>query len=400
MDSRQPVIESATGQRRSPSGRNRVLTGAVLLLFVAGGCWMVQRRLSASAKANGPVAVDAVLVKTAQATRQDIPFFVEGLGRVRPPNTVLVRAQVDGQIAEIAFKEGQEVHTGDLLFRIDPRAYQAAVEQDAAKRAQDVAQRDSARKISAGNAALLAKGAIDQQSFDVQQAEVMRLEAVVQADEAALAEAQLQLERTRITSPIDGRAGLRLVDRGNLVHANDAAGLVVINQVQPIAVIVTLPERQLRQINVSPQADGTVPPLAVTAFDRDNQEVLDTGRLAAIDNQIEEASGTIRCKALFPNERLALWPGQFVNVRLLTETRKAALTVPASGVQQGADGYFTYVVRSDLTVELRPLKVAQVENGIAVVDEGLADGETVVIDGQYSLRPGALVRLTSSAPKA
>jgi len=205
------------------------------------------------------------------------------------------------------------------------------------------------------------------------------------------------LERTRITSPIDGRAGLRLVDRGNLVHASDAAGLVMINQVQPIAVVFTLPEDQLQRLRLAPQADVAAPPLTAVASDRDNRAVLDTGRLAAIDNQIDESSGTIRCKALFDNPQLALWPGQFVNLRLLTETRSAALTVPAAAVQHGSDGYFVYVVRADLTAELRRVKVAQVENGVAVIDNGLAEGETVVLDGQYSLRPGSSVRTAGGA---
>jgi multidrug efflux system membrane fusion protein len=337
------------------------------------------------------------LVVTATATRRDVPFYAEGLGRVRALNTVLVRSQVDGQITEIAFKEGQEVRAGDLLVQIDPRPFEAALKQKASKCDQDQAQLDSARKILASDTTLQAKGMIDQQAFDVQQASVRALEALVAADEAAVGEAGLELEHTHITSPISGRAGLRMVDRGNLVHANDAAGLVVINEVQPITVTFTLPERQLQQIGGGRQPEGGAgSPLLATAFDQDYRGVLDAGQLAAVDNQIDEATGTIRCKALFPNEHLALWPGQFVNIRLLTETRKAVLTIPAAAIQQGTAGYFTYVVGRDLTVEPRPLKVAQIEGDVAVIDEGLAAGETVVIDGQYSLRPGATVRVADA----
>jgi multidrug efflux system membrane fusion protein len=406
MDPRDPAFESPPAPRppaaTRPPTRNRLLTGTVVLLLIVGGAWAIHWWWFAAANAKSAHTTadsDAVLVVTATVTRQDVPFYVEGLGRVRALNSVLLRSQVDGQISEIAFKEGQEVHAGDLLVQIDPRAYQAAVEQTAAKRAQDVAQRDSARKIHTGNTALLAKGAIDQQSFDVQQGVVLQLEALVQADEAAAAEASLQLEHTRITSPIDGRAGLRLVDRGNLVRASDPGGLVVINQVQPVTVVFTLPERSLAQITKGLSVDAGRPPITVLAIDRDNQAILDSGELAAVDNQIDETSGTIRSKALFPNARSGLWPGQFVNVRLLTETRKAALTVPAGAVQHGAGGTFAYLVRPDLTVEVRPLEVAQIEEGVAVIDHGLVVGETVVVDGQYSLRPDSHIRSTSAAAK-
>ena len=392
MDSRPPVPEPMPVSR-PPSAGLRLAAGVVLLVLVAGGWWAWQRRLPAAANAGRAAGADAALVTTARVVRQDVPFYAEGLGRVRALNTVLVRSQVDGPITEIAFKEGQEVRAGDLLVQIDPRSFEAAARQAAARLAQDQAQLDSAKKIFANNTALIAKGAIDQQAFDVQQASVRQLEAVVQADEAGVAEAALQLEHTRITSPIDGRAGLRMVDRGNLVHANDAAGLVVINQVQPIAVALTLPESELPRLGANLTTGEKAP---ATAFDRDNAAALDTGELAAVDNQIDETSGTIRCKAVFANARLTLWPGQFVNVRLQTGMRPAALTVPAGAVQHGPDGDFVYVVGARLTAELRPLKVARVGNGMAVIDAGLAEGETVVVDGQYSLRPDAPVRLAGA----
>ncbi|MDB6114517.1 MAG: putative Co/Zn/Cd efflux system rane fusion protein, partial [Lacunisphaera sp.] len=370
MDSLTPV--TVPSDPRPRGARPRLLAGLAIIVLAGGIGWLVYRWWFTGAKdAQTAGGNDAVLVVTARVIQQDVPFYAEGLGRVHPLNSVLVRSQVDGQIGEIAFQEGQEVHAGDLLVQIDPRTYQAAVAQAEAKRAQDVAQQDSARKILADNTALIAKGAIDQQSYDVQRAVVAQLEALVRADDAAVAAAGLQLEHTRITSPIDGRAGLRLVDRGNLVRASDPAGLVVINQVRPMAVVFTLPERSLPQIAGGLAADPARPPLAALAIDRDNQAVLDAGELAAVDNQIDETSGTIRCKAVFPNRSLGLWPGQFVNVRLLTATRKEALTVPASAVQPGPDGYFVFALRADQTVEVRLLKVAQIENGIAVIDRGL-----------------------------
>lgn len=367
-----------------------MLLGAGLVLAVMGAGWFWQHHSNSAAK---PVRSDAVLVVTALVTRRDVPVYAEGLGRVRPLNSVLVRSQVDGQIAEVAFHDGQEVHAGDLLVQIDPRSFEAVLRQRQAKREQDQAQLDSARRIYESNRTLRAKGAIDQQAFEVQEAATRQLEALVQADEAAVMEASVELEHTRITAPISGRAGLRLVDRGNLVRASDATGLVVINQVQPISVSFTLPERQFAQVTAAiRQAAGEASGLAALAVDRDRRLTLDSGQLEAVDNQIDEASGTIRCKARFANEALALWPGQFVNIRLLVETKKAALVIPAAGIQQGPDGYFAYVAKSDHTAEFRALKGVQVVGGIATFEAGLNDGETIVVDGQYMLRPGASIR--------
>jgi len=292
-------------------------------------------------------------------------------------------------VIKIAFVEGQDIHTGDLLAQIDPAPFQAQLDQSIAKKAQDEAQLSIGRLTLQRDQELLTSKILAQQDYDTQKATVTQLEATVAGDQAAIENAQVQLSYTRITSPLDGRTGLRMVDQGNIVHASDSNGLVVITQMRPISLTFTLPEQDLQKIRDRQAAAGT---LTTLALDRDNRATLSEGTLAVIDNQIDVTTGTIRLKSTFSNQDLKLWPGQFVNVRLLLETRPGPV-VPASVVQHGPDGDFAFVIGQDLTAQVRKIKVAQVDRGQALIEEGLDPGERVVVDGQYKLQPGSKVKL-------
>ena len=364
----------------------------VLVLSVAiglGFVWITSFRPSVPKSE----ADDTIPVVTEKVRRQDLPVYLSGLGKVQALNTVTIRAQVDGKIVQVNFHEGQDVRSGDILLQIDPRPYQAALDQAVAKQNQDQAQLGYAEKVLDRDTGLFDKKILDQQSLDLQQSTAAQLEALVKADEAAVASAKVQLEFTKIVSPIDGRVGLRLVDQGNIVHANDQAGLAVITQLRPISVVFTLPESNLREINKRIGASAKNYAFAVVAMDRENNQVLDQGELGAVDNQIDEATGTIKLKAVFQNQQLDLWPGQFVNVRLLVDTRRQGLTLPSNAVNQGPNGDFVYLIRPDLTAEVRAVKVGISEGGLTLIENGLAEGDNVVIDGQYLLRSNARVRI-------
>ncbi|HXM29502.1 MAG TPA: efflux RND transporter periplasmic adaptor subunit [Chthoniobacterales bacterium] len=336
---------------------------------------------------------DTIPVVTEKVRRQDLPVYLNGLGKVQALNTVTIRAQVDGKILQVNFHEGQDVRSGDILLQIDPRPYQAAFDQAVAKQNQDQAQLGYAQKVLDRDTGLFGKKILDQQSLDLQQSTTAQLEALVKADEAAMASAKVQLEFTKIISPIDGRVGLRLVDQGNIVHASDQAGLAMVAQLRPISVVFTLPESNLREINKRIATSAKDFTFAVVAMDRENNQALDQGELSAVDNQIDEATGTIKLKAIFQNQQLDLWPGQFVNVRLLVDTRKQGLTLPSNAVNQGPKGDFVYVIRPDLTAEVRAVKVGAREGGLTLIEEGVAEGEKVIIDGQYLLKSNARVRI-------
>lgn len=350
--------------------------------------------LAPSARAEG----DAVPVVVAIVHRQDMPIYLDGLGKVQAMNTVTVRSQVDGKIDQIAFRDGQEVHAGDPLVLIDPRPYQAALDQTMAKRDQDLAQLAYARHVLERNRGLLIQGSLDQQTYDLQQATVTQLEALTKADDAAVASARVRLDYTRITAPVTGRVGLRLIDQGNLVRAADATGLLVINQIHPINVIFTLPEQDFQEVHTAMRHATAQAPLVALAMDRNNHGILDTGRLEAIDNQIDEASGTVRLKAVFDNQGRNLWPGQFVNLRLRVAEKKAVLVVPSSAVKAGADGDYVYTIDPAGTAEFRLVKVPHAEAGLSMVESGLTEGEKVVVDGQYLLQPKARVLIKSIMP--
>jgi multidrug efflux system membrane fusion protein len=376
-----------------PSMRIRSLIWATILVLgaavIGGSIWLNPSRTS-PAKTE---VEDNVPVATAKVRREDVPVYLDGLGKVQALNTVTIRAQIDGKIMETTFHEGQNVRAGDLLLQIDPRPYQAALDQAIAKQNQDQAQLGYAQKVLERDTGLFDKKIIDRQTLDLQQATTAQLEALVKADEAAVANAKVQLEFTKITAPIDGRVGLRLVDKGNIVHANDQAGLAVITQLQPISVVFTLPEGNLREITKKLKTNGADESLAVAALDPQNNQVLGQGELRAMDNQVDEATGTIKLKAVFQNRQFELWPGQFVNIRLLVDTRRQQLVVPSSAVNQGPSGEFIYIIRPDLIAEVRAIKEGISEDGSTVIENGVSEGEDVVVDGQYLLKANARVVL-------
>ena len=372
-----------------------LIWGTILVLGAAAmvvSIWLNPSRTS-SAK---PETEDNVPVATAKARREDVPVYLDGLGKVQALNTVTIRAQIDGKIMEAAFHEGQNVRAGDLLLQIDPRPYEAALDQAIAKQNQDQAQLGYAQKVLERDTGLFDKKIIDRQSLDLQQATTAQLEALVKADGAAVANAKVQLEFTKITAPIDGRVGLRLVDQGNIVHANDQAGLAVITQLQPISVVFTLPEGNLREITKKLKTNGTDESLAVAAVDPQTNQILGQGELRAMDNQVDDATGTIKMKAVFQNRQFELWPGQFVNIRLLVDTRRQQLVVPSSAVNQGPSGEFIYIIRPDLIAEVRAVEAGISEDGSTVIESGVSEGDTVVVDGQYLLKSNARVQLKNS----
>jgi multidrug efflux system membrane fusion protein len=340
----------------------------------------------------------AVPVTIAQVEKADFPVLLTGLGTVQGFNTVVVRTRVDGQIQKIAFKEGDLVKEGDLLAQIDPRPFQAAVDQARAKKQQDEANLANAN-LDLQRYTKLGEFATRQQT-DTQRSTVAQLTAQIAADDAALANAQTQLDYTSVKAPISGVAGLRQVDVGNIVNASTQTGIVTIAQIEPIAVIFTAPEEQLPDIN---EAQGKQP-LKVTALTTDGKKTLSEGALAVVNNQVDTSSGTIRLKAVFENKNHALWPGQSVATRLLVTTIKDATVVPDEAVQHGTEGLYAYAVNADNKAELRKLKVSQSLDGRTLVEQGLAPGERVIVGGQYKVQPGSVVTTqvanSGSAPAA
>jgi membrane fusion protein, multidrug efflux system len=330
-------------------------------------------------------ARNAVRVTIAPVEKADFPVYLTGLGTVQGFNTVLVRTRVDGQIDKIAFTEGQTVKQGDLLVEIDPRPYQAALDQAVAKKAQDVANLANAN-LDLQRYTQLGEFATRQQ-LDTQHSTVQQLTAQIEADEAAIFNARTQLDYTAIKSPIPGVAGLRQVDIGNIVNASTQTGVVTVAQVEPIAVIFTAPEDQLPYITES----QAVQPAKVIAITTDGKKPLAEGTLSVVNNQVDTSSGTIRLKAVFENKNHALWPGQSVSTRLLLKTLKNATVVPDDAIQHSTDGLYAYVVNQDNKAELRKIKVSQSIDGRSVVDDGLSPGQQVITAGQYKVQPGTLV---------
>jgi len=316
---------------------------------------------------------------------------------VQALNTVTVHARVDGELTKVSFTEGQDVTAGFVLAQIDDAPFKAQLKQAEAKKAQDEALLANARLDAERYRDLTERKVIAPQQYDTQKALVVQLVATVKADQAAIDSAKVQLAYATIASPIAGRTGIRQVDQGNIVHPGDQRGLVVITQLQPLSVVFTLPAQNLSEIHNQTSHNDE---LEVLAVDRDNKTVIDHGKLAAIDNQIDTTTGTILLKATFPNRELQLWPGQFVNTRLLLSVRKKGLVVPASVVQRGPTGAFAFVIKNDMSVEMRPVTVARIENDQALIDKGLEAGEQIVVDGQYKLQPGSRVKIQDSSKSA
>lgn len=368
--------------------RWKVIIGAALVLVaVGGGAVAFTRSLDRGAKPPVAAAVPAIPVVAQTVKSGNVPIYLSGIGFVQAYNTVVVRSQIQGQLTEIPFTEGQTVHPGDLLAQIDPRPYQAQLDQATANRDRDQAQLDNAQANLQRYLPLLAKGFATPQLVDTQKAQVAQLAAAVKSDEAVIESAQVLLGYTRMTAPIDGVTGIRQLDIGNVIHPTDPNGLVVVTQLRPISVIFTLPEADLPQIQQQ-MAKG---PLTVLAYSQDDKIKLDQGSLELVDNQIIQTSGSVRLKAKFPNPAHLLWPGELVNIRLLIETRPDGLTVAAPVVQRGPQGAYAYVIKPDKTVESRAVTVAQISEGQALIDSGLKAGEQVVVDGQSKLQPGSPV---------
>src|SRR4051794_16368324 len=363
-----------------------VVSAAVVLGYFG---WQQFQRSDRNTKAQQNAAssprVAAVPVTVAAAGKSDFPVYLTGLGTVQGFNTVLVRTRVDGQIDKISFKEGQLVNQGDLLAEIDPRPFQAALDQAKAKKAQDQANLANAN-LDLQRYTKLGEFATRQQT-DTQRSTVAQLTAQIEADNAAVSNAQTQFDYATVKAPISGIAGLRQVDVGNIVNAATQTGIVTIAQIEPIAVIFTAPEEQLPDIKA---ALAVAPPKTI-ALSTDGKRVLSTGTLALINNQVDTSSGTIRLKAVFDNKDHALWPGQSVSTRLLVTTLKDATVIPDDAVQHGSDGLYAYSVNSENKAELRKIKVTKSSDGRSVVDEGLTPGEHVITAGQYKVQPGTLV---------
>jgi membrane fusion protein, multidrug efflux system len=364
-----------------------VLALAALLLF--GWRVLVHRPAGAATRDVPP----AIAVDTAAATHADVPIYLLGLGTVQAFYTVTVKARVDGELQKIGFTEGQTVNKGDLLAQIDPRPNQAAFEQAVAIKAKDAAQLVNAKRDLDRYTVLQPQDLASKQTVDTQHALVDQLTAQLQVDQAVIDNARTQLEYTRITSPINGRTGIRLIDPGNIVHAADTTGIVVVTQIQPISVIFTLPEEDVSVISGALSAGA----VKVTTLSRDGGVELDQGNLLLIDNEIDQPTGTAKLKAIFSNEHNTLWPGQFVNARVLVRTDRGALTIPTSAVQLGPNGPFTYVVKNDSTVEMRPLKIGEESGGMTIIKDGVVLNERVVTSNQYRLQPGSHVRVNTAA---
>jgi multidrug efflux system membrane fusion protein len=374
--------------------RRKIVISAALgiAILATGGALALTHKLPFGGSApQPPPAIPPVPVVAGTVAQHDVPIYLTGVGTVIAYNTVVVRSQIQGQIVSINFTEGQTARTGDLLAQIDPSPYQAQLDQVTATRDRDQAQLTNAQANFKRYSDLGAKGWATPQLVETQTAQVAQLQAAIKSDEALIAAAKVQLGYTRLTSPIDGVVGIRQIDIGNIIHPTDANGLVVVTQIEPISLIFTLPETVLPQIQQ--QQQKTNRPLTVLAYSQDNTIKLDEGVLGLVNNEILQTTGSIQLKANFPNKEHRLWPGELVNARLLVDTRHDGLTVSAAAVQQGPKGAYAYVINPDNAVEIRPITVAQISEGQALINSGLTANEQVVTDGQYKLQPGTHVTI-------
>ena len=369
----------------------KLLAGAAGILIVG---WLVFGR--GGDNKHTAIVAAPVPVTSGQVITRDVPLNLVGIGTIQAYNTVTMRARVDGELVNVAFHEGEDVKKGDVLAQIDPRPYQAALDNALATLAKDQAALTNAKRDLARYQDTAGKGFSSRQQLDTQTAAVDSAAATIQADTATIENARVQLGYTTITSPLDGVTGIRQIDQGNIIHATDANGLVVITQIQPISAIFTLPQSDLPRIAEARAKGG----LIVTALDGDGVTELDQGTLALVDNQIDAATGTIKLKANFPNTKRTLWPGQFVNARLQVGEVKDGQTVASRVIQRGPKGFFVFVIKPDNTVEARPVETGQEDRGQILVVKGLNAGERVVIDGQLRLQSGSTVQATDEKTAA
>ena len=363
-----------------------VLTTALLTgIFAAGMIWWHQSKAEPPKEAPQPPAP----VVAAMVDAHPVPIYLRGVGTVIAFNNVVLRSQITGPLVKVSFRQGETVHKGDVLAEIDPRPYKAQLDQAIANRDRDQAQLDNAQANLGRYVPLEAKGFATGQLVDTQKAQVAQLQAAVKSDEAVIENAQVNLSYTKLTAAIDGVTGIRQIDEGNIIHPGDANGLVDLTQIQPISLIFTLPQTMFPEI----QQEMDKGPVKVLAYSQDDKIKLDEGELLLIDNQIIQTTGTIRLRATFPNARRLLWPGELVNARLLLRTEPEGLTIAAGAVQQGPTGSYVYVVLPDQSAQVRPVGVAQISEGQALISSGLKAGETVVVDGQYKLQPGTRVNI-------
>lgn len=388
------VVQKQAGEPGQEPARRvarRLMLAALLLLAVGGAAVLYLRSTGTQAPGTLGQATPAVAapVHVATVEKRDVPVFIDGLGTVQATNAVTVKSRIDGQITKIAFEEGQIVHEGDLLVQIDAAPYQAALDQAIAKLAQDQASLTNARQDLARTVPLAKAGDATQQLLDQRTAAVAQFKAQIQADNAAIESAKVQLGYTTIRAPLTGRAGFRIVDAGNIVHASDPTGILSITQTTPISVIFTAPEGELPAITTALKSG----PLAVTALSSDGKRTLAQGTLSLIDNEVDVASGAIRLKASFANAEQTLWPGQSVATRLLVSTLKDVVAAPDTAIQRGPNGLFAYVVDKDGKAELRDTRAGAIENGWMVISSGLAPGDRIVTSGHYRVQPGAPVQI-------
>src|SRR5579871_987967 len=385
-----PMANNANGAARRR--RRLVAIGVAFVVLASAGWYWYRGSASEPVRVAAPGSRPPVPVSIARAARQDVPVYVTGLGTVQASFTIAIHSQVDGIMQEVMFTEGQYVKKGDLLAQIEPRLFQAALDQAKAKKSQDVATLGAAEKDLERSRALVVRSVATQQTVDQQQARVDQLRASIEADDAAIETAQTQLDFTAIRAPSDGRMGVRLVDPGNLVHANDARPIANLVLTRPSAVLFTLPMQVLDDLRDA-MAHG---PVEVAAFDQNNRRLLSTGTLLLIDNAIDQATATIRLKAMFDNADERLWPGEFVNARVSLETRRSVIAVPTTVVQRGPQGLFAWVINADNIAEPRRIELGPASGDLTVINSGLAEGDRVVTDGQYKLQANARVTITSS----
>jgi multidrug efflux system membrane fusion protein len=405
MTSSEPATPAPPAGPADPAVRTKrpwpwlAAAGLLIAAGIGGWYWSTQASTAPTATAGkGPdAAARALPVVAAAATKGSIDVYINALGTVTPRNVVVCKPRVDGQLMRVAFKEGQIVKAGDLLAEIDPRPFQVLLTQALGQMAKDQALLKNAQVDLERYRTLLAQDSIAKQQVDTQEALVRQYEGTLQADQGAIDNAKLQLTYSRVTAPIGGRVGLRQIDPGNIVHASDANGLVVITELSPISVLYPIPEDNVPRVM---RRLGTGEAIVVDAWDRDQKVKLATGKVVTIDNQIDTTTGTVKVKAEFPNDNLALFPNQFVNVRMLVQTQTDATLVPSAAIQRGAPGTFVYVVKDDKSVTVTPVKLGPVQGEVTAIASGVTPGNLVVVDGTDKLREGAKVELITREAQA